>query len=260
MSENYKYPLLPYSQLVYDSTRRVSSVYSFSRTFHWHGGAAQKEKAENALRTALANHLVFGMHVDWHGRQYKTEPEDILHGQYHDIDLSVQGVDLVIKTRMSRILGDGKSVQILAEDILRAYKGMPLEPDDYWGYVAAFERCKAEPHYRISQTWLSNEFVDASVPVRPTIDRKCLFAIFPPKAGLYQADYTDLHTKIQNLAETHHLSMDGFFSLCAALAIAEYCGTDEAALTWAYEGRETQEEQRVFGSLHRDIPFKISRK
>ena len=54
--------------------------------------------------------------------------------------------------------------------------------------------------------------------------------------------------------------MDGFFSLCTALAIAEYNGTDEAALTWAYEGREAPEEQRIVGSLHRDIPFKINRK
>ena len=37
------------------------------------------------------------------------------------------------------------------------------------------------------------------------------------------------------------------------------CHTDEAALTWAYEGRETPAEQRIFGSLHRDVPFRISR-
>ena len=43
------------------------------------------------------------------------------------------------------------------------------------------------------------------------------------------------------------------------MAIAEYCGTDSAALTWAYEGRETPEEQHIFGSLHRDIPFQIHR-
>ena len=53
--------------------------------------------------------------------------------------------------------------------------------------------------------------------------------------------------------------MDGIFAPCIALAIAEYCGTDEAALTWAYEGREQPEEQRIVGSLHRDIPFHIRR-
>jgi hypothetical protein len=55
------------------------------------------------------------------------------------------------------------------------------------------------------------------------------------------------------------LTLDGLFALCVALAIAEYCDTDSAALTWAYEGRETPMEQHIFGSLHRDIPFQISR-
>ena len=83
--------------------------------------------------------------------------------------------------------------------------------------------------------------------------------LLQPKAGLYTEDYTSLREQILRIVENYHLTLDGVFSLCAALAIAEYCGTDEAALTWAYEGRELPEEQRVFGSLHRDIPFHIRR-
>jgi hypothetical protein len=183
-----------------------------------------------------------------------------LHGQYHDIDFEIKGEELYLMLSGSRILGDGRSGEILAEDICRAYRGLPLEPDDYWGYVERFEQRKTEPHYHSSRDWLLHEFADETAPVRPTIDRKCLFTFLPPKHGLYKADYTDLHEKILSLSEAKHLSMDGFFSLCTALAIADYCGTDAAALTWAYEGRETPEEQRIVGSLHRDIPFIISRK
>ena len=254
------YPLLPYSQLVFDATRWLPRVYSFPSVMRWREGAVHKDRIENALRTALANHPVLASRVDWRGRQYMAEPKDILHGQYYDLDLEVKGEDLHLKLSGSRILGDGKSGEILLDDIERAYKGLPLEPDDYWGYVAAFERRKTQPHYNSSHAWLMNEFSDETVPVRPFMDRKCLWTPLPPKLGLYQADYTDLHAKINDLARTQHLSMDGFFSLCTALAIAEYNGTDEAALTWAYEGREAPEEQRIVGSLHRDIPFKINRK
>ena len=251
------YPLLPYSQLVFEMTRWLPRVYSFPSVMRWREGADQRDRIENALRTALANHPVLASRVDWRGRQYLAEPKDILHGQYYDLDLEVKGEDLYLKLSGSRILGDGKSGEILLDDIERAYKGLPLEQDDYWGYVAAFECRKTQPHYSISQTWLIKEFADSSVPVRPAIDRKCLWTLMPPKPGLYQTDYTDLYEQIQSLSETQHLSMDGFFSLCTALAIAEYNDTDEAALTWAYEGRETPEEQRIVGSLHRDIPFKI---
>ena len=251
---------MPFSQLVYDMTRWMPGVCTFLFTYIWRGGAKEKARIEQAIRIALANHPAFRMRVDGHGNHYPSSLKDILHGPYHDFDLSVQGEDLVIKVQISRILGDGKSAEILLDDIQRAYVGLPLEPDDYWGYVARFEQLKTDSHYLASCDWLVQEFADSSIPVRPTIDRKCLWTLLPPKQGLYKADYTDLHDKIVNLAETKYLSYEGLFSLCTALAIAEYCGTDEAELTWAYEGREAPEEQRIFGSLHRDVPFKISRK
>ncbi len=254
-----KYPLLPYSQLVFDATRWLPMIYRFPLACRWRNGAKEKARIEQTIRIALANHPAFQMRVDGHGRHYPSSLKDILHGPYHDIELSVQGEDLVIKVQISRILGDGKSTEILLDDILRAYEELPLEPDDYWGYVARFEQLKADSHYLASCDWLIKEFADSSIPVRPTIDRKCLWTPFPPKQGLYKADYTDLHDKIVNLAKTKYLSYEGLFSLCTAQAIAEYCGTDEAALTWAYEGRETPEEQRIVGSLHRDIPFHVRR-
>ena len=251
------YPLLPFSQLVFDMTRWGVGFYLFPVLIKWHDGAKEKKHIERAIRAALANHPVFQMRVDGGGNHYPSPLKDILHGPYHDIDLKINDEDLIIQAQISRILGDGKSGEILLDDIRRAYEGLPLEPDNYWGYVARFEQHKTDPHYRISQDWLINEFANTSVPVRPTTDRKRLFTLLPPKPGIYKSDYFNLQAKIQTFSEAHYLSFEGFFSLCTALAIAEYCGTDDAALTWAYEGRETPEEQRIFGSLHRDIPFQI---
>lgn len=254
-----KYPLLPFSQLVYDITRWMPSVYRFPVLLRWKDGAEEKDRIENVIRRALENHPVFSMQIDWRGMHYASEQKDILHGEYHDVTIYTKGNDLYLNMSVNRILGDAKSGQILLEDIERAYKGLPLEPDDYWGYVARYEQHKSETHYTISHDWLKNEFADANVPVRPTIDRRWLTTILPPKAGLYEDDYTDLHEKIERLKTEQFISYEGIFSLCSALAIADYCGTDTAALTWAYEGRETEDEQRIFGSLHRDIPFQIQK-
>ena len=252
-----KYPLLPFSQLVYDMMRWMPGVYRFPAILRWKEGAKEIDRIENAVRAALANHPVFSMKVDWRGMHYAFELKDILHGPYHDMNIYVKGDDVYIDILASRIQGDGKSAEILLEDIERAYNNLPLEPDDYWGYVARYEQHKSEPHYLQSKEWLEREFVDQTVPVRPTIDRRWIATILPPKVGLYKDEYTSLHEKINRLSEEQFISYEGIFSLASALAIAEYCGTDEAALTWAYEGRERPEEQRIFGSLHRDIPFHI---
>ena len=255
-----KYQLLPYSQLVWEITRWMPSIYRFPASLRWKDGAKEKDCIENAIRLALANHPVFEMQVDWKGMHYASEPKDILHGKFHSISLSEDGDDVLIRMEVSRILGDGRSLEILLEDISRAYNGEQLERDDYWGYMSRYMQQQTEPHYNQSKAKLEWEFADETVPVRPTTDRRRLMTLLPPKPGIYADDYTALHEKIERLSKEHFISYDGIFSLCAALAIAEYCGTDEAALTWAYEGRETPEEQHIFGSLHRDIPFQIKAK
>ncbi len=255
-----KYPLLPYSQLVWEMTRWMPMVYRFPMKYVWRGGAKEKDRVVQAIQTAIQNHPVFSMRVDVKGMHYAGHVLAPLHGPYMRLDIKEKGNDLVITVHFSRILGDGRSGQILIEDVKRAYKGLPLETDDYWGYVARYEQQKEESHYLNSKAWLKCEYADENVPVRPTIDRKWLPTILPPKAGLYTDNYSDLLDDILTIKEKEHLPLDGIFSLCVALSIAEYCGTDDAALTWAYEGRETEDEQRIFGSLHRDIPFKINQK
>lgn len=237
--------------------RWLQGVYWFSVVMRWKDGAKKIDRIEHAIRVALENHPVFSIQVDWMGRHYVAVLNDILHGPFHYVTLSKEGEDVLIHAGLNRILGDGISISILCEDVERVYNGLPLEHDDYWGYLAQYEQQKYEAHYENSRKWLTQEFADKSVPVRPTIDRRCLMTLLPPKAGLYEDDYTSLLAKIEHLKGEQFISHEGVFSLCAALAIAEYCGTDEAALTWAYEGRETAEEQRIFGSLHRDVPFII---
>ena len=255
-----KYPLLPYSQLVWEMTRWMPSVYRFPMRFRWIGGTNEKERVVQAIQGAIHNHPAFVMRVDRKGRHYADSNKDPLHSPYMRLDVEGRGDDLIITTLFNRILGDGRSGQILLEDVERIYHGFPVEQDDYWRYVAQYEQSKTSPHYKVSHDWLINEFTDESVPVRPTIDRRWLPTILPPKAGIYIDDYSLEQTGINSLVNNHHLTLDGVFSLCAALSIAEYCGTDAAALTWAYEGREKPEEQRIFGSLHRDIPFIINHK
>lgn len=256
-NQRLTYPLLPFSQLVYEMTRWWPKVYTFPMTYVWPNGAKERDRIESAIRTAVMNHPVFSARIDWRRRQYPSFLKDILHGPYHDIEIKREGEDAIIQIKASRILGDGRSAEILMEDIQHAYANQPLERDDYWGYLEYVEQQKQSQHYAESKVWLESEFSDTSIPVRPTLDKR-LWTILLPKVGLCQTDYSDLLDKINQLAETEFLSMDGFFSLCAALAITEYCDTNAAALTWAYVGRERPEEQRIFGSLHRDVPFVIN--
>ena len=179
-NEQLKYPLLPFSQLVYDMTC-WKSMASISYVLHLIQGRSRRKQIVDAFYIACANHPVFQMQVARRGMHYAKPLKDFLHGRYHKVTIFEENEDLIIEIHYNRILGDGKSMDILMDDIRRAYEGLSLESDDYWGYVAQYEQSKASPHYKDSQEWLIKEFADESVPVRPTIDRRWLSTILPPK-------------------------------------------------------------------------------
>ena len=251
-----KYPLLPYSQLVYESSRWFSGVYWYGMTVRMSGAAKDENRWRKAIRAALYNHPVFSTKIDCRGLQYATQLKDILNGPYHQISLHIDQDDLLLIGSLSRILGDGNSLILLMDDIRRAYHGEPLEKDGYFEYLEYIEQYKLTSRYQESKHWLECEFADETTPVHPIIDKK-FWTFFPLKPGVYSDDYTDLRSRMVRFAKSNSLTIEGVLSLCTALSIAEYCGTKEAALTWAYIGRERPEEKRIFGSLHRDIPFQV---
>ena len=239
--------------------RWVPWVYMFESRWCWHGQKDELPRIESAVLQVLNHHPIFRMHVDAHGYQtYKSTPAT-LKGQYYTVKLWTKGDDVYGRLRWNRILGDGKSIYILFENVIRAYRGEPLPSDEYLNYLERQLQIARSDHYAKSKAWHETTFADTHVPVRPLMDRKRLQTILPMRVGILQDDYRMLSADINQFLQDTMLTMDGFFSLCVALAIAEYCDTDSAALTWAYEGRETPMEQHIFGSLHRDIPFQISR-
>lgn len=254
---NKTYPLLPFSQLVFHMIQWVPWVYMFEARWCWHGQKNELPSIESAVLQVLNHHPIFRMHVDAHGYQtYKSTPAT-LQGQYYTVKLWTKGEDVYGRFRWNRILGDAKSIYILFENFIRAYQGEVLPTDEYLNYLEEQSQIQSSAHYVKSKAWLENTFSDMQVPVRPLLDRKRVQTILPPRVGIQKDDYTALNADIYSFLQDKILILDGFFSLCIALAIAEYCGTDSAALTWAYESRETPIEQHIFGSLHRDIPFQI---
>ena len=231
----------------------------FESRWCWHGQKKELQRIESAILQVLNHHPVFNMYVDAHGYQNYQSSPSTMKGQYYSMRLWTKGEDVYGSFRWSRILGDSKSIYIFFENALRAYNGEVLPSDEYLTYLEEQSQIQCSARYAESKAWLETTFADVQVPVRPLMDRKRLQTILPMRVGIIEDDYRNLSADINRFLQDNMLTLDGFFSLCVALAIAEYCDTDSAALTWAYEGRETPMEQHIFGSLHRDIPFQIRR-
>lgn len=253
------YPLLPYSQLVFDMQKTNAEVYTSEQVVRLNKEDVDIPHLQHAIEQAIRNHPVFSMHVDEHGRQSYEHLSDIMHGQYHAVDIVAHDRFIDVHFKNNRILGDGQSGILLIEDMIRAYNNLPLEPDNYLNYLEHMEQTKQSMRYEQDRLWLEAEYGHLSCPVRPTTDAP-IDITNTPTEGLLTEDYSALQPALNLLMQEQLIPLSAFFSLASALAIMEYNGCDEAALTWAYEGRENKEEQHIYGSLHRDIPFKISQK
>ena len=251
-----KYPLLPYSQLVFDMQRTNPDVY-VSRT----GVRIRKDEVDiprlrQAIADAIRNHPVFSMRVDKEGKQHFEPLSDVFHGQYHVVEFVEHEAYVDILIQGNRVLGDGWSDVMIIMDVMRAYKGEPLPPDMYIRYLEHVEEMKQSARYESNRQWLLREFGDIRYPVHPQTD-KPLGTLESPIEGNWTENYSSLRSALKKLSEAQLITLTGVFSLASGLAMMEYNDADEVALTWAYDGRETEEEQYIYGSLHRDIPFHI---
>ena len=251
-----KYPLLPYSQLVFDMLKTNPDVYYTSFGLRVNKQEVEVARLKNAVEQVISNHPVLSMHVDEEGMQAYKPADEILHGQYYSVDFRDEGEYVQIDISYNRILGDAISGHVWFDNLCRAYQGLPLQQDNYLDYIEHVERDKQSLRYEADKEWLEREFGNVTYPVHPRTDVPLNTPCVPIEGSLWE-DYSDWKEKLNALEKEHLISLTAIFSLASSLAIMAYNNSYEAALTWAYDGRETPENLHIFGSLHRDIPFRI---
>lgn len=240
-----QFPLLPYSQLVYNLEQKRPGVYSFAFAFSYDANRIDTGRLNEAIHTAIANHPVFRGNE----RYYAIEAIPSMAPIASIEPITPNGY---LHIRLNRILGDGYSFGLLLEDICKAYQGISLTPDYYFRYLQQVENRKHTAEYAEHKAELQNRYsaVDGKrIPVRPTLDKE-----------IEDEDEWIAGEYISPLPEGGKwASVNELVCHATALAIMDYCGTNEAALTWAYLGRENEQERHIFGSLHRDIPLRLRR-
>lgn len=248
------FPLLPYSQLVFDMEKLMPGAYNIPVCFSFDPTLVNVERLQCAMQTAIANHPVLYSKIDSNGVQSSSDQLSP-YFQYNIYEENGMGY---LECNINRILGDALSFAILYEDICCAYCGQPLEEDHYWEYLGKQTELQLTPRYASDREYLRHEYGSLTCPAHPTTDLP-LDTDLVPIMGEYVCDLSHLHGRIDKLSAISHLSIDGLVCLSTLLSIMDYCHTNEAALTWAWHGRCTEDEQHIFGSLHRDIPLKLSR-
>lgn len=249
------YSLLPYSQVVYDSLKTHPDAHA--RVWHIRLDGQQWDIARlrMAMEKTLRSFGVFEMEIDEEGRQYRVARENILEGPYHSVAITEHGPEILLDIRLNRILGDETSKILLMQTLIHAYDGIEPVTDNYWLWLESLEKRKLADRYAEHSIKLSELFGAVDYPVAPAADTQS----GESNDGLRSVDLQELEQSIEAFKQEWLLSLNGLMVLATGLAIMDVENTDKAGLTWAYDGRETEQEQRIFGSLHRDVPIMLER-
>lgn len=251
------YPLLPFSHLVWSLLQYLPEVYYHSVLLCFNVADIDILRFRQSVEKALRHHPAFSMVVTSDGHQTYVPTTDILHGQFHSIEYVCNEKRFELHFKLNRILGDSYSFGLLFQNVFRAYQNKPLYKDNFLAYLAQYEKLAQSAQYVENQQWYEDHFGDVNYPVHPRVDTAQSLESFGIE-GQWVDDISDIRHGVQSVCDKYQISASQLVSLCAALAIMDYNDADSAGLTWAYLGRETMDEMAVFGSLHRDIPLKIS--
>lgn len=251
-----KYPLLPYSLSVWNHLKKYGDAECLLERIRWNPQQVRSDKVMQALRNAMLAHPIFWAEFDDEGKHYPGKCENVLNGPFHQVKTGECDSDAYVEIRVNRLLGDGISRLIFAEDFCRALAGLPIEPDDYWKYLESVENHKQDPSYLRHGVELKDEFGRVDYPLAPKEDTDLSSS---KTNGILQVDLRIFQDQVADFIDSWKLSLNGLMVLSTAMAIMDMENSDKAGMTWAYDGRETEQEQRIFGSLHRDVPICIKR-
>lgn len=251
------YALLPFSQLVFESMKAMPDVdnWSFPLLFKAPKEYVDAGRFREAVETAIENHPIFSTRIEADGTQHYEKGYRTPHIIYYVYE---EGDNVCFFLSINRILGDSASFSILIEDAVYTYLGQEIQKDDYFAYLQEYEKKMQSAECAVHAQWLEENYGHITENVRPVTDSP-LSEDALPIAGEMVVDMSDYSAALAELNQEKGITLNMFFSLATALAIMDYNDTDEAALSWAYMGRESKLEERVFGSLHRDVPFYIKR-
>jgi len=156
-----------------------------------------------------------------------------------------------IFTDLHHIIFDGASMMILLNDIERAYKGEPVEPEIYSGFeIAEDEADRKEEIFEEAKKWYLDTFSGIEVDSLPIPDKK----EDTPSFGAVTYDLGLEASEVEGLCRRYGITENiyalGSFGILTAL----YSGANEALFATIYNGRESLKTARTIAMLVKTLP------
>ena len=147
-------------------------------------------------------------------------------------------------------LFDGTSLKVFLGGVVKAYMGMPIEPDYYYLMLKNREEAIHTAFYEESKRYFEERYDNVEWSSYPAIDHESR----DNEMGELFASLNIEQPQMTAMERAYKISRNEFFITVAALAISIYNNKPDIKLSWIYNGREDVQMMSSVGLLFRDLP------
>lgn len=146
---------------------------------------------------------------------------------------------------------DGESLVVLIRDILSAYRGEQIEPDDYPSFLLSRTSVSAMEKARRTQNHLELLLRGLDYVTLPEPDRAA--AAKSGKAAMARQVLKIDPKDVSLLAKRYGISMSALYTALTVLALGLFEHADRSLITWTWSGRRDWAGMQRVGLLVRDL-------
>lgn len=147
------------------------------------------------------------------------------------------------------IMTDGSGMQLLNQDIVRAFKGEPLEPDTYYAYLYQQEQMRLGKKYAEDRAFFDSRYGkdDWCINLVPDMPDR------PAGRTLLPLNRTVALEEMKQYEQQHHFSRNILFCAIGLLGIYETEKKNKVMLDWIFHDRTDLVRKNAFGCLFRYV-------
>ena len=147
------------------------------------------------------------------------------------------------------IMTDGSGMQLLNDDIVRAWNGEPLPEDTYCTYLHLEEQLRSGKKYREDRAYFEKTYGqdDWCINLIPDVKARPAGRTFLPLKQKVQPE------KMKSFEDTQHISRNLLFTAVGLLGVAVMEKKDRVMADWIFHYRTDDVRKNAFGCLFRYI-------
>ena len=154
------------------------------------------------------------------------------------------------------IISDGFSINILLEDINKAYGGQDVESEIYTGFDKAIdeEKMRISPRYNMAKSWYDSIFKGCDAVTAPLYDKTDSKETIASEKrfGTLPAE------KVRSFCAENNVTPNAFFTASFGLALKAYTGSESAIFATIYNGRIDSRLDRTVSMFVKTLPVMLT--